>query len=82
MSESRLAALVEISAVIVAGTRLLAGLVRSIAPIENCVILASAEVGVHEVSAIELVLMIVSTKMSGSETRARNHDTPKNSCVK
>src|SRR3989337_2922854 len=38
MSESRLAALDAISAVIVAGIRLLAGLARSIAPMLNCVI--------------------------------------------
>ena len=58
MSESRFAALDAISAVIAAGIRLLAGLVRSIAPIVNCVIFDSAPVGVHEVSAIELVQMI------------------------
>ena len=53
-----------------AGMRLLAGLVRSIAPIENCVIFDSAPVGVHEVSAIELVQMTASTKISGSEMNA------------
>src|SRR5450432_3821141 len=60
-----------------AGIRLLAGLVRSMAPIENCVILDSAPVGVHEVSAIELVQITDSTKMSGSEMNASNHGTPK-----
>ena len=64
-----------------AGIRLLAGLVRSIAPIVNCVILDSAPVGVHEVSAIELVQMTESTKMSGSEMNASSHGTPKNACV-
>src|SRR6185369_12412413 len=58
-----------------------AGLLRSIAPIENWVIFDSAPVGVHEVSAIELVQITVSTKISGSDTRARNIGTPKNSCV-
>ncbi len=43
-------------------------------------ILESAPVGVHDVSAIELVQMTDSTKMSGSEMNARNHGTPKNSC--
>src|SRR5688500_16026694 len=81
MSESRLAAFEAISAVIPAGIRLLAGLVRSIAPMVNWVILESDPVGVHEVSAIELVQMMVSTKMSGSEMKARNHGTPKNACV-
>src|SRR5438552_8582004 len=80
MSERRLAALAEISPVIPAGIRLLAGLVRSIAPIENWVILDSAPVGVHEVSAIELVQMTASTKMRGSEMNASSHGTPKNSC--
>ena len=60
---------------------MLAGLVRSMAPIVNCVIFESDPVGVHEVSAIELVQMIVSTKMSGSEMKASSHGTPKNSCV-
>src|ERR1700693_1523753 len=81
MSERRLAALPAISAVIPAGIRLLAGLVRSIAPIENCVILDSAPVGVHEVSAIELVQITASTKISGNEMNASSHGTPKNSCV-
>src|ERR1035437_2385111 len=62
------------------GMRLLAGLVRSNAAMVNCVILASAPVGVHDVSAIEFVQMIVSTKISGNEINARNHGTPKNSC--
>ena len=73
MSDSRLAELAAISAVIAAGIRLLAGLVRSIAPIENCVIFDIAPVGVHEVSAIELVQMIDSTKISGSEMKASSH---------
>ena len=47
-----------ISPVMPAGMRLLAGLARSMAPIENCVILDSAPVGVHEVSAIEFAQMI------------------------
>ena len=51
------------------------------APMVNCVIFASDPVGVHEVSAIELVQMMVSTKMSGSETSASSHGTPKNACV-
>src|SRR4029077_9125709 len=57
------------------------GLVWSIAPIVNCVILASEPVGVHDVSAMELVQMTVSTKISGSETNAMNQGTPKNPCV-
>src|SRR5881394_1496531 len=81
MSESRLEALAAISEVIAAGIRLLAGLVRSIAPIVNCVIFASEPVGVHDVSAMELAQITVSTKISGSEIIERNHDTPKNSCV-
>src|SRR5215212_8825184 len=81
MSESRFEAFEAISPVIAAGMRLLAGLVRSIAPIVNCVIFASEPVGVHEVSAMAFAQMIVSTKMSGSEMKERNHDTPKNSCV-
>ena len=54
---------------------------RSIAPIVNCVIFDSDPVGVHEVSAIELVAITVSTKISGSEINASSHGTPKNSCV-
>ncbi len=81
MSDSRLAEFDAISAVIAAGIRLLAGLMRSIAPIVNCVIFDSAPVGVHDVSAIELVQMTVSTKISGSEMNASSHGTPKNSCV-
>src|SRR6267378_3496594 len=81
MSESRFAALAAISPVIPAGIRLLAGLVRSIAPIVNCVIFDSDPVGVHDVRAIELVQMMVSTNISGSETNASNHGTPKNACV-
>src|SRR5512135_3215070 len=80
MSDSRLAAFDEISLVRPAGSRLLAGLVRSIAPIVNCVIFDRAPVGVHEVSAIELVQMTASTKISGSETKASSQGTPKNSC--
>src|ERR1019366_1523543 len=80
MSDSRLAALAETSAVMPPGMRLLAGLVRSNAAMVNCVILASAPVGVHDVRAIEFVQMIVSTKISGKEMNARNHGTPTNSC--
>ena len=47
----------------------------------NCVIFDIEPVGVHEVSAIELVQMIDSTKMSGSEMNASSHGTPKNSWV-
>ena len=54
---------------------------RSIAPIENCVILDSAPVGVHDVSAIEFVQITDSTKISGSEMNASSHGTPKNACV-
>src|SRR5262245_60547110 len=81
MSESRLPALAAISEVMPAGIRLLAGLVRSIAPIVNCVIFESDPVGVHEVSAIELVQITVSTKINGSETNASSQGTPKNMCV-
>ena len=81
MSDSRLAALAEISAVIPAGIRLLAGLLRSIAPIVNWVIFASAPVGVQDVSAIELVHITVNTRISGSEMPARSHGTPKKACV-
>src|SRR5512138_1235350 len=81
MSESRFDAFDAISPVMPAGIRLLAGLVRSMAPIENWVIFDSAPVGVHEVSAIEFAQMIVSTKMSGSEMNASSHGTPKNACV-
>src|SRR5205823_7006002 len=42
------------------------------------VILESAPVGVHDVSAIELVQITESTKMSGSEMNARSQGTPKN----
>src|SRR5450755_4116331 len=77
MSESRFAELAAISPVIPAGIRLLAGLVRSMAPIENCVILDKAPVGVHEVSAIELVQITDSTKMSGNEMNASSQGTPK-----
>ena len=80
MSESRFAALAETSAVMPPGMRLLAGLVRSNAAIVNCVILANEPVGVHDVSAMEFVQMMVSTKIIGKEMNARNHGTPKNSC--
>ena len=69
MSDSRFAEFAAISAVIAAGIRLLAGLVRSIAPIVNCVIFDSEPVGVHEVSAIELVQITDSTKISGSDMK-------------
>src|SRR5512141_2207109 len=81
MSDSRLAELAAISAVIAAGIRLLAGLVRSIAPIVNCVIFDIEPVGVHEVSAIEFVQMTDSTKINGNEMNASSHGTPKNACV-
>src|SRR5512141_2806854 len=81
MSDSRLAELAAISAVIAAGIRLLAGLVRSIAPIVNCVIFDIEPVGVHEVSSIELVQMMDSTKISGSEMNDSSHGTPKNAWV-
>src|SRR3954454_2629640 len=81
MSESRFDAFDAISPVIAAGTRLLAGFVRSIAPIVNCVIFESDPVGVHDVSAIEFAQMIESTKMSGSEIAARSSGTPKKWCV-
>src|SRR5436190_11248767 len=80
MSESRFAALAEISAVMPAGIRLLAGFTRSMAPMENWVILLSAPVGVHDVSAMEFVQMTESTKMSGSEMNASNHGTLKKWC--
>jgi hypothetical protein len=38
-------------------------------------------VGVHEVSAIELVQITVSTKISGSEMNASSQGTPKKACV-
>src|ERR1700683_4150540 len=81
MSDRRLAALAAISAVIAAGIRLLAGLLRSIAPIVNCVIFDSAPVGVHDVSAIELVQITVNTRISGSEMKASSHGTAKNEGV-
>src|SRR5688572_25935797 len=81
MSDSRLDAFDEISAVIVAGIRFVAGFTRSIAPIVNCVIFDRAPVGVHDVNAIELVEMTVRMKISGSEMNASSHRTPKNSCV-
>src|SRR5213593_2917364 len=80
MSESRLDALEAISPVMPAGMRLLAGLVRSIAPMLNWVILESAPVGVHDESAIELAQMMLNTKMSGSEMNASSHGTPKSEC--
>src|SRR5438105_7121816 len=81
MSERRFEAFAAISAVMPAGIRLLAGFTRSIAPMLNCVIFESAPVGVHDVSAMELAQMMVSTKMSGSEMKARNHGTPKKAWV-
>src|SRR3954466_11531094 len=81
MSDSRFAALEQISAVIAAGIRLDAGLARSIAPMLNWVIFESAPVGVHDVSAIEFTQMTVSTKMSGSDTNASSHGTPNHRCV-
>ena len=77
MSESRFEALAAISAVMPAGIRLLAGLVRSIAPIVNWVIFDRDPVGVQDVSAIEFAQMMVSTKMSGSEMKASSHGTSK-----
>ena len=77
MSESRLPAFEATSAVIPAVIRFEAGLVRSIAPMENWVILASELVGVQEVSAIELTQMTVRTMTSGSERSARPTGTPK-----
>ena len=47
----------------------------------NWVILESDPVGVHEVSAIELVQITVSTKISGSEISAKYIGTPKKICV-
>ena len=81
MSESRLAALDEISDVMAPVMRLVAGLLRSMAPMVNCVILLNALVGVHEVNAIEFVQITVRMKMSGSEKSARCHGTAKNECV-
>src|SRR3982074_3812329 len=81
MSESRFEALEAISAVIPAGIRLLAGLVRSMAPMLNWVIFESAPVGVQDVSAIEFAQITLSTKMSGSEMNASSHGTPKKWCV-
>src|SRR5947208_16130450 len=81
MSERRLAALLQISAVMAAGRRLLAGFARSIAPMLNCVIFERAPVGVHEVSAIEFTQITVSTKMSGRQLKARSHGTSNHSCV-
>src|SRR6185503_16608694 len=81
ISERRLAAFDAISAVMPPVMRLVAGFARSMAPIVNCVILLNAPVGVHEVSAIELVQMMVRTKISGSANSARCQGTPKNACV-
>src|SRR5664279_6217762 len=81
MSDSRLAAFIEICAVMVAGSRLLAGLTRSTMPTLNWVILATAPSGIHEVSAMELVQITVSTKISGSDTSDSSQGTPKKSCV-
>src|SRR4030095_4496846 len=77
--ERRFEAFAAISPVMPAGIRFDAGLARSIAPIENWVILLRAPVGVHDVSAIEFAQMMESTKMRGSEMSARSHGTPKNS---
>src|SRR5688500_9558992 len=77
MSERRLPALEATSAVMPAVMRLEAGLVRSIAPMENCVILASELVGVQEVRAIELTQITESTKTRGSERSANPIGTPK-----
>src|SRR5258708_35344109 len=81
MSESRLDAFDATSPVIAAGIRLLAGFVRSIAPMLNCVIFERAPGGVQDVSAIELAQMMVSTKINGSEMTETSHGTPKQSCV-
>ena len=81
MSDSRLAALEAISLVMPAGSRLEPGLLRSMAPIVNWVILDSEPVGVQDVSAMEFVQITVSTKMSGSETRHSQNGTPKKACV-
>src|SRR5476651_1421939 len=81
MSESRLAALAAISAVMPAVVKFEAGLVRSIAPTVNCVILLSAPVGVHEVSAIAFVQMMLRTKISGSVASASQNGTPKKTWV-
>src|SRR5687768_3793138 len=77
MSERRLPAFEATSAVIPAVIRFEAGLARSIAPMENWVILASELVGVHEVSAIEFTQMTVRTMTSGNERSARPIGTPK-----
>src|SRR6187551_3283020 len=81
MSESRLAPLSATSLVMPPVMRFVAGLLRSMAPSVNCVIFAIVLVDVHEVSAIEVVQMIVSTNVSGTATSASNHGTPKNQCV-
>ena len=66
---------------IAAGIKLLTGFARSMAPIVNCVILDMAPVGTQEVSAIELVPISVSTKISGRETKAIQNGTPKKAWV-
>ena len=81
MSDNKCAVLLAISEVIAAGSRLLAGLARSMAPIVNCVILAIEPVGTQEVRATELVPMIVKTKISGSDTKAIQKGTPKKAWV-
>src|SRR6476620_6616346 len=81
MSERRLAAFEAISPVMPPVIKLVAGFVRSIAPMVNCVILLNAPVGVQDVSAIEFVQMTVSTKMSGRAKSARCQGTPKNEWV-
>ena len=77
MSDSRFDAFDEISAVMVAGIRLVAGFTRSIAPMVNCVILESAPVGVHDVSAMEFAQITDSTKMSGRDRNPSRYGTPK-----
>jgi hypothetical protein len=81
MSESRFAPLSATSLVMPPHMRLVAGLVRSMAPSVNCVIFAITLVEVHEVSAMELVQMIVSTKVIGTAASASSQGTPKNQCV-
>src|SRR3954471_15457745 len=81
MSDSRLAAFIEICAVMVACCRLLGGLARSTTPMLNCVTLATAPSGIQDVRAIELVQITVRMKISGSDTSDSSHGTPKNSCV-
>src|SRR5436190_24227311 len=81
MSESRLPAFDATSAVIPAVMRFEAGLVWSIAPMENCVTLLRELVCVQEVSAMEWTQITVRIKTSGSERSASPIGTPKNKCV-